>query len=275
LAAIFSEGFTYYYPDSVSGFKFLGDARLLENKPDLALQEYNTALQGESSDPAYVDTLIARAALYQRQRRYDLALADLNAAFALRAEDPIRVQRMNVAYFAGDYATALSDAEALEGSPLLPADEIRLLTTRITIDQTAELDTTQGRELLRTLNNIDERRLNSTLVPVLDEYLARVHLALGNLGEALNTINRAIAAEPTFTRLDLRGRIRQARGDSETRAADKAFEYAAALQDFDFIITWSAVYPSELVAQVQERYQVVLAALIVARTPPPTPTPRP
>ncbi len=247
-AVIYSQEYLIRYPNSVRGFKLWADAHLLEGKTDLALDYYSRALQGDETDPYYIPALLARAELYQRQGRYSLAADDYSRAFDL-TEDPIyRATRMQMAYLGGDYETAQDDAAALLGEGVIPDAEILLIQARILVDQAeagAEDTYSEARDLLnRSLGS----GLSGGLRPVAEEYLARAELTLGNYPAALNAINRAIDAADSGSRRYIRGQIYEAQGS-----------YAAARDDYDWILTWSSIYPYTFRDEVRLRLEYTQA----------------
>jgi hypothetical protein len=69
------------------------------------------------------------------------------------------------------------------------------------------------------------------MIPIANEYRARAHFALGNLGDALNAVNNALAVE-TGSRYYLRGQIYEARE-----------EFDNAIADYEWVTRWSRVFP--------------------------------
>jgi len=239
LAVLNAQAYLFYYPGSVEGYRLLGQAREAEGNFDLALQAYNQALAGGEN----ADILVARAALYNRQRRYDQARDDLSAAFTLTEDPFIQAGRMLAAYNAGNYATAESDAEALLGSGVIPDSEIQLIQARILIDEAGAGDTQDFEDALDLLNNISAS-LPSELQPIADEYRARAQYNLERYGDALTLVNRALAVGETGSRYYLRGLIQEAQGDTE-----------AALRDYDWVLTLSSIYPYPFLPDVRDRVE--------------------
>lgn len=262
LAISYTDKYLYYYPNSLEAYKLRGDAHLREDKPDEALIDYAVALQGDPNDPAYVDVLVARAELYSQRGRYDLALADLTNALEIAGDNAaIRANRMFAAYFNGDTQTALADAAALSGRGVIREEALALLQAQIQIDRAAPDDVEVYRTALNQLLNIAPERLPVESLPTRDEYIAQAQYALGSYNEALNAINRAIEAGETGKRRYLRGLIYQARADANSAMED----YAAARLEYDFVLTWSSIYPFSFVDDAQERYTVVTEQLEALR----------
>ncbi len=255
LGVIYSEAYLFYHPDSVTARRLLGDARRREDKPNEALREYTLALAaGSPTDPAYLDALLARADVYVNQRRYELAQDDLSQALAIsggRAD--IRVRRMNAAYAAGDYAIARTDTERLQGSNAIDEAELTLLQARILLDQAEAGQEAVYRRALGLLNNSLSGGLSTETRPIANEYLARAHFNLGNYGDALNAVNRALGAADTVSRRYLRAQIYEAQND-----------FVAALGEYEFVLTWSEVFPLPFRMEAQTRYNAL--GRIVARS---------
>ncbi|MBZ0286204.1 MAG: tetratricopeptide repeat protein, partial [Anaerolineae bacterium] len=239
LAVLNAQAYLFYYPGSVQGYELLGQARVAEGNYDLALEAYNQALAGGDN----ADILVARAALYNRQRRFEQARADLTTAFTLTRDPVIQAQRMLAAYNAGNYATAESDAEALLGAGVIPDSEIQLIQARILIDEAAsEADYTDALGILTNIGN----NLPAESQPVANEYRARAQYNLEQYADALRLVNQALAAGETGSRFYLRGLIEEAQGDTE-----------AALKDYNWVLTLSSVYPYPFLPDVRDRFEAL------------------
>ncbi|MGQ9887774.1 MAG: tetratricopeptide repeat protein [Aggregatilineales bacterium] len=240
LAVIYAQNYLFFYPGSAEGFKLLGDARVAEGNTDQALAAYNQALAAEETTPVTAAALAARAALYSAQGRYDMARDDLTRAYSIDQSLQTRAQRMRAAYAAGSYGTASSDAEALLGSGALPDDEIRLLQARILVDQARGGDTETFASALALIPEPDSLPL--ALQPTAHEYRARAQYGLGEFDDALRSVDAALARVETGSRRFLRGLILEARGETQ-----------AALREYDWVVTWSAVYPYPFAAEARRR----------------------
>jgi tetratricopeptide (TPR) repeat protein len=243
LAVLNAQAYLFYYPGSVEGYRLLGLAREAEGNFDLALEAYNQALAGGDN----ADILIARAALYNRQRRYEQAREDLSTAFTLSKDPAVQAQRMLAAYNAGNYATAESDAEALLGSGVIPDSEIQLIQARILIDEAQPGDQQDFQDALTLLNNVGTNILPERQ-PIADEYRARAEYNLEQYDDALNLVNRALDVSETGSRYYLRGLIQEAQGDTD-----------AALKDYDWVLTLSAIYPYPFLPDVRDRAEALRA----------------
>jgi tetratricopeptide (TPR) repeat protein len=159
-----------------------------------------------------LEALLQRAAIYQQQRRYDLARQDLTRALDLSDGDPdIQALRMQAAYESGNFAIAQDDADELLGSGVLSDGTLRLLQARILVDEAGDSeDYRQAIELLDALDGLPD-----DLQPTASEYRARAHFSLGNNGDALNAIDRALAGGETGSRHYLRGQILEAQGEQQ------------------------------------------------------------
>ncbi|NWG17151.1 MAG: tetratricopeptide repeat protein [Chloroflexi bacterium] len=243
LAVLLAQGYLFYYPGSVGGYRLLGDARVREGNFDLALEAYNQALAGGDDHPLTPEVLAARAALYERQGRYDLARDDLTRAFTLTDDPALRALRMQAAYRAGNNRVAEDDAEALLGTGVIPDAEIQLLQARILIDEARDAaDFETGLSLLDAASTDlpDEQR------PLAAEYQARALYNLGSYDDALRAITGALAAAETGSRHYLRGLILEAQGETE-----------AAARDYDWVLTWSQVYPYSFAPDALQRLEAI------------------
>jgi tetratricopeptide (TPR) repeat protein len=239
LAVIYTQQYIFYYPGSVEAYKLLGDARVAEGNNDLALVAYSQALEGERTDPSYVGALVARATLYNNQRRYDLALDDLTLAVDLSDNDPrIVTLRMYAAYNAGRYGTAQEDADELIGSGVISDDEVRLMQARILVDTAEEGDEEQLSAALNLLNQIGDV---SSQPGIADEYRARVQYQLGSYELARSSINSALEAGESGSRYLLLGQILEALED-----------FSGAVRAYEWVVTWSNIYPYPFLPEAQD-----------------------
>lgn len=241
LAVLYSQAYLFYYPGSVEGYRYLGDARLAEGNTDLALAAYAQGLTGGER----ADFLISRAALYEQQGNYDEALKDLTDAFALNDDPAVRAQRMEIAYLAGRIAVARSDAEALLGQNIIPDEQIKLLQARILIDEAepeAESDFEQALDLLDEISGALTPRLQG----VAAEYRARAHLSLKQYADALTAIDDALAKAETGSRHYWRGQILEGQGKRD-----------AALREYDWVLTWGEVYDYSFLEDVTARVEAL------------------
>lgn len=248
LAVIYAQNYLFFYPGSAEGFKLLGDARVAEGNTDQALAAYDQALAAQEVTPATAAALVARAALYSAQGRHDLARDDLTRAYTIDQSLQTRAQRMRAAYAAGSYGTASSDAEALLGSGVLADGELQLLRARILLDQARDGDTETLASALALIPA--PASLPLALQPVAHEYRARAQYGLGEFDEALRSVDEALARVETGSRRFLRGLILEAQGKTE-----------AALREYDWVVTWSAVYPYPFAAEARRRLNALQAEL--------------
>lgn len=245
LAVIYTEAYLFYYPGSVRGWKLLGDARLLEDKPDLALAAYSQALTGGEESDTVVEVRLARAALYEVQGRWDLARDDYTEAFRISSDPDIQAQRMVAAYRAGNLSTALQDAEDLAG--IVPDNELALLRARILIDGAGEGDDEVYQEASSLLNNLSG--LSPEDIATANEYLARAQFALESYSNALRAVEAALEVGETGYRRYLRGLILQAQGQRDDAA-----------RDFEWVLTWSEIYPLPFRADAEARLEELRGA---------------
>lgn len=244
-AVIYSQEFLFYKQNSAEAFRQLGNAREAEGNPDLALSVYDLALQTGGTGGIVADIYLSRAQLYINQGRFNSALADLSRSLELRDDITVRVERMRMAYAAGDYETVEQDAAILLGSGAISDSEVNLYLARILIDRANIDDKDTYNTALGLLNRVGAG-LPTELIPVADEYRARAHLALGNLNDALTAVNRALNVLQTGSRRYLRGLIYDARGQS-----------TAAIQEYDWLVTWNEVFDYPFMDDVLRRIQVI------------------
>ncbi len=229
LAVLNAQSYLFYYPGSALGYKLLGDARVKEGNPDLALAAYTEALQAPVSDVT-VPVLLARATIYEDERRYDLARDDFSKAFDLNDDPAIRAQRMMAAYRAGKPQEAVEDADALLGTGVVPDAEINLIKARVLVDSAQPDDKTSYQKaagLLAVTTDLSPDDLATARL-----YLARAQLALGSEDAALTTVDTALASGDTASLHFLRGQILQAQGDKSN-----------AVNEYEWVLSWSEVYP--------------------------------
>jgi tetratricopeptide (TPR) repeat protein len=244
LAVIYAQNYLFFYPGSAEGYKLLGDARIAEGNVELALTAYDQALAAEDVTGATLPALLARAQLAMQQRRYDQARQDYTEAFELTDDPAIRAQRMQAAFLAGNTGTALTDAENLQGTGVLPDSEINLLRARILIDNADEDDTDDLNEALGLLNN---STLPVDVQPIGDEYQARAQFLLGNYSNALSEVDTALAAAETGSRRFLRGQVLEA-----LERPDEA------IRDYEWVLAWSEIYAYPFVPQARSRMNALL-----------------
>lgn len=245
LAVLLVQGYLYYYPGSVEGYRLLGDARVREGNVDLALAAYDQALTGGEDNPFVADVLVARGQLYERQRRYDLAREDYTRAFALTDDPAVRARRMQAAYSAGNLRVAGDDARALLGKGVIPDATIQLLQARILVDEARQTDTADFEQAL-TLLNAAASTLPGDMRPVAEEYRARAFYNLARYDEALTAVNTALRTVETGSRHYLRGLILEAQ--------DKKVEAA---REYNWVLTWSAVYPYPFLPDARQRWEAL------------------
>ncbi|MBC8100745.1 MAG: hypothetical protein H7Y11_14995, partial [Armatimonadetes bacterium] len=266
LAVQYSQNYLLYFEDNLDGLRLLAQARLQENNPDLAYAVLDQALGSISADAGTVSTvqdttlidlLVERAGLYSSERRYGLALADYNQALLLAPTPGLQAQRMTAAYAAGDFDTALTDATTLLGSGALPDAYFTLMQARIRLDRARSGDLEANREALALLTTVSDALLSPALAAVANEYRARAHLTLGEVDAALTTIDAALLGGDSGSRRYLRGQIYQEQSN-----------FVSAARDYEWVLTWAAVYGYAFADDVRERLaEVRQAQLETALTP--------
>lgn len=242
-AVIYAQNYLFFYPGSAQGWTLLGQARQAEGNTDLALGAYNQALAAEELTPATVDTLLARAEIYRAQGRDALARDDLTQALDLSNDPEVRALRMQSAYNAGNYRTALSDIEILRGLNIVPEAELHLLQARILIDDASPTDAETHTTALGLLDQASAN-LSAEQRGVLSEYRARAHYRLEAYADALRAVEAALAVGETGSRYFLRGQILE--------ALDRDNE---ALRAYEWVVTWGEIYPYAFLPQARARLE--------------------
>lgn len=242
-AVIYAQNYLFFYPGSAPGWLLLGQARQAEGNTDLALGAYNQALAAEDTTPATVDALTARAEIYLAQGRDALARDDLTQALNLSNDPALRALRMQAAYNAGNYRTALSDIEALRGLNVVSESELHLLQARILIDDASPVDADTHSTALGLLDQASAN-LSAAQRGHLSEYRARAYYRLESYADALRAIEAALAVSETGSRYFLRGQILEALGrDNE------------ALRAYEWVVTWGEIYPYPFLPQARARLE--------------------
>lgn len=240
LAVLYAQTYLYYYPGSVLGYKLLGDARLAENKPELALEAYAQGLEGPESDPLYAELLAARGRIFAEQGRYDQARDDFTRALDLTDDPQIRADRMTAAFRNGNYPTALEDVLALRGTDVVPDGRLSLIEAQITSRSADEGDEDAYQQVLTLLNSAGgltaEEQANANALR------AYAQFQLGNLSAALEAVDSALATGETGYRHYVRGLILEAQGDEEE-----------AIREYEWVVTWGSFYNFEFRFDAEER----------------------
>jgi tetratricopeptide (TPR) repeat protein len=187
--------------------------------------------------------LWSRAGLYMQRRQYALALEDYSTLFEATREPDHQLARMEAAYAAGQSAVAQADAEALTARGVTDA-RVPLILARVLIEGAQPGENTIYQRAIALLQQADGALDPSVAAPraVVQEYLARAHLALGNTLNAQEAIDEAISLSDTGSRRYWRGRILEARSDED-----------AAIAEYEWVLAWSQVYPFPFRADVEDR----------------------
>jgi tetratricopeptide (TPR) repeat protein len=187
--------------------------------------------------------LEARAQIYQRQRQYSLAQEDYTRLFQITDEARVQALRMQTAFLAGDYETALSDATDLSGTGTSQGI-VNLIRGGSLVEQSQPDDT---EDLNAAVTALTQATASSDVAfsdwrGVADEYLARAQFGLNDRDSALDSINAALTAGETGSRHYWRGRILEAQNDT-----------GGAINDYEWVVAWSRVFPFPFVADAQDR----------------------
>lgn len=267
LAVLYARDYQYYYPANIQGYRYMGDAYVMEGKIGEAMVEYTQALQGDPTDPSYADVLASRAAVYTSQGRNDLALADVSQALEIQPQNmDFRWQRYQLAYLNQDYELATEDLTILQTANAISEAQFVILNARIQMDQEELDEEGELQQTLTTLRNLRPGDIPDELRPVMDETIARIEFALGNANRALQAVDAALNAEGTASRHVLRGQILQAQAEAATRDDARLDLYVQAQREYDFVLSWSVLYRYPFLEDVQERYETVTAEVERLRT---------
>ena len=258
LAVLYAQEYLLYYPGSLQGFYLLGQAREAENKFDLALNAYSRAVAGDrtveeyTSDPFFLNNLLARADLLERQGRETEAAQDFSDALEFAGENPaLRVRRLQAEYATGNYDTVLTNVEELLGDNSTNQAEVRyyqgLALIALADDGQSGGDYALAAE---ALTDALSRNLPSNLRSSAQENLAWAHFQVNSFEDALVAINEALDANATVYRVYLRGLILEGQGELEQ-----------ALLDFEYIVTWGQYYNFPFYEDALENYQATLGRI--------------
>jgi tetratricopeptide (TPR) repeat protein len=229
-AVLLAQEYLLFYPGSRLGFQLLGDAHRLEGKDDLAIFAYSRGLASPDESDATFNNYVGRGQSYLRQRQYQAAQDDFTLALTMRAEPTVQLLRMEAAYYAGDYDTAIGDGGRLAGATGVPGWRVALLEGRALIDESPNsggaLDQALG--LLETAVGAAPSAERGAAF----EYIARAHLGLGELAAAREAIDTALAAGESAGRRFVRGMILEESGDRD-----------GAILDYEWALTLSEIVP--------------------------------
>ncbi|MBW7880950.1 MAG: tetratricopeptide repeat protein, partial [Anaerolineae bacterium] len=202
-AVLANNTYRLYFPDDPRALRLLGDARAAEGNPDLALGSYAAALDADLRDDGApgvesADILAERATLYLEQGESASALEDLNTALSIVPERlDLQALRMEAAFAAGDYITALADADALKGSGAAPDSVFYLMEARALVAGTVVSDEEARKTALSDASQALQRVAESSLTR--DQRLAygevrtRVLLERGFPADAVAAATQALA----------------------------------------------------------------------------------
>jgi tetratricopeptide (TPR) repeat protein len=236
----------FYYPDSVEGYRILGDARAAEGNINLALEAYGRALNAPEVSAEVGRTYVARGQLYATLGRHAEAYTDFDKAANILTPPPTEALegRVAAAIATGRIRSALEDIETLlEREP--ERQEWRVLQARLLIEQE---DYEEAGEILVELL---DRELQDDLRDDVLDYAARIdyHLAMEEdppdpqlLETALASNNNALIVEETAGRRYYRALI-----------LDALDRDAQALRELEWLTFWDRLYDYAFADDVQER----------------------
>jgi len=243
-AVLYCQDYLYYFPGKTEAYRLLGEARIAEDNPDLALEAFRRGLSGRTTDADTVAMLRLRAGIYMERRQYALAAEDYSAAVAITGEAEDQIGYMQAAYYNGQLAEARATAETLAAGGSSTNPLVNLILGRVLVDLAGDNDNTSLNravtyltQALNTLPAAQSAQRGATY-----EYLARANLLLGNTDDALDAINNALAIGDSGSRRYLRAQIYE---DDNQR--DEA------IADYEWIMAWSQIYPFPFRVEVEDR----------------------
>ncbi len=245
-AVLAAQDYLFYFPGSTAAFRMLGDARVTEGNDDLALLAYSQGLVTNGTDANAQAMLEGRAAIYSRQRRYDLALADYNRLYEITDEARIQLLRMQAALELGDYELALADAEALAGNESVNQGIVSLVRGTALVERSESDDGSANQQAASFLTQAVAGAPSAALRASAYEYLARAQLNLGQEDAAFDSISAALNGGETGSRHFWRGRIHEARG-----------EETSAQRDYEWVLAWSEIFPYPFRIDAEDRLQAL------------------
>ncbi len=250
LAALHLQDYLFTYPGSIQGWTLLGDTRLREGNPDLALAAYGRALNTGTLEPVQIPALLARADLFAGRAEYDRAYADYARALTIDGEhSAARLGRAESAYRLGRYSEAIEDVDILLDEEPTRAD-LRLLKARALVDganpNQEEAFRRAQTAALNLLAGDFPDRLQGSARAAAYEYRARIQLDQDAYSGALGDITRALEIEETGSRHYLRGQIHEARREVD-----------AARREYEWVRLWSQVYPYPFAADAVTRLEAL------------------
>jgi tetratricopeptide (TPR) repeat protein len=136
----------------------------------------------------------------------------------------------------------------LLGSGVRPDSEIQLLRARILIDDANANDEEALNDALEILN-AQGGNLASEEQALANQYRAQARFLLRDMSEALRDINRALDEAESGSRRFLRAQILEALEEPEQ-----------AIRDYEWIITWSEIYPYPFLPDARSRLRALQTA---------------
>lgn len=246
-AVLAAQDYLFYFPGSTKAFRILGEARLAEGNEDAAIAAFTQGLVVDRDDADAQAMLEMRASIYERQRRYDLALADYDRLFEINGDRLIQLRRMQAALADGDYEQVLADGEVLGSREDMDQALISLLRGKALVEQAQNRDQAPPQQAVTLLSNTIAAATSPEQRADAYEYLARAQLALGSEDAAEDAINAALAAGETGSRHYWRGRIHEAQGDVR-----------GAIADYEWVLGWSEIFPYPFRVDAADRRAALL-----------------
>lgn len=264
-AVLWAQEYLLYYPGKPDGYLLLAQARLGENKPELAEEALTRVIEARQSLPdfeqgAVLAAYTQRAALYRNQSRYALALEDVQALLQAEPDNPqFLEQQAEIAYRLGRYSLSLESLDSALAS--LPADpprydlqlrqvelisEICRYTDEVTCDYPRALEILEGGLL---------EGLSGDAADLAIGYLGVARYQISREDESLNNNQRTRALEQA------RGELTDALSDQQRPfflhhqglILEALADDAQAQRIYNWVVYWAQFYPYPLLEEVQDR----------------------
>ncbi len=256
-AVLAAQGYLRFHPRSVVGWTMLGQARELEGNTLLAIQAYSQAVQiGDNAEeqPVALEALRARADLYTARNQFALAAADLDAAIEAGDSEDLRARQLRLAYRAGELERVVELVEELSLSEDATISD-GVLSAYAVLSTASEANSQSEYQDL-----VDEISQNFNLYPEdlqpeINTIRARALVELEEPQQALTFIESAISegGDTAGRRLVRAGVYVELAQADNIRLAQAEENFLAARADYDWVLTFSQLYPIEqLVLDAQD-----------------------
>lgn len=215
LATLYAQTYLYYHPLVVAGWTMLGEARMMEDNVNLAIEAYTQAIVvGENTtQPLAIDAYLARADIYESRGQFAQALADVTAAANATDNPDLRRRQMYLTFEAGQYTEARQLAGDYAEADIITPGESGLIQARalLALQETpTEGDYAEAARLI----DANFASIPTELQPLANTVRARAYLAQDNPDTARSHITTAInTGGETAERRFLLGQIEEAQAN--------------------------------------------------------------